>query len=123
MFAKLNHLAITTDQYTVLGMFYRAYMGMKVSGVTEREQSAISVGDGYIGMTLIPRRPGRRGGLDHFGIEVEDFEEAAKWLKARGAEVSIEPYTGGMGGRMIAYVRGPDNLDIEIVGPYVGHKD
>ena len=65
MFAKLNHLAITTDQYTVLGMFYRAYMGMKVSGVTEREQSAISVGDGYIGMTLIPRRPGRRGGQRH----------------------------------------------------------
>jgi 3-isopropylmalate dehydrogenase len=57
-------------------MFYRAYFGMKVSGVTEREQSAISVGDGYVGMTLIPRRPGRRGGLDHFGIEVEDFDLA-----------------------------------------------
>jgi len=70
MFSKLNHLAITTDQYTLLGMFYRAYFGMKVSGVTEREQSAISLGDGYVGMTLIPRRAGRRGGLDHFGIEV-----------------------------------------------------
>ena len=74
MFSRLNHLAITTDQYTLLGMFYRAYFGMKVSGVTEREQSAISVGDGYVGVTLIPRRPGRRGGLDHFGIEVEDFD-------------------------------------------------
>ena len=27
-------------------------------------------------MTLIPRRAGRRGGLDHFGIEVADFDKA-----------------------------------------------
>jgi hypothetical protein len=50
MFSRLNHLAITTDNYTVLGKFYRAYFGMKVSGVTERERSAISLGDGYVGM-------------------------------------------------------------------------
>src|SRR5215207_9162554 len=29
MFGKLNHLAITTDHYAVLGMFYRAVFGMK----------------------------------------------------------------------------------------------
>ena len=56
MFGKLNHLAITTDHYTTLGMFYRAVFGMTVSGDTSREMSAISVGDGYTGMTLIPRR-------------------------------------------------------------------
>ena len=60
MFGKLNHLAITTDHYTTLGMFYRAVFGMKVSGDTSREMSAISVGDGYVGMTLIPRRGGRK---------------------------------------------------------------
>ena len=59
-------------------------------------------------------------GLDHFGIGVEDVEEAAKWLKARGAQFSVEPRSSGMGGRMISYVRGPENIDIEIVGPYVG---
>ena len=74
MFARLNHLAIVTDQYTLLGMYYRAVFGLRVSGVTERERGAISVGDGYMGMTLIPRPAGRYAGLDHFGIEVEDFE-------------------------------------------------
>lgn len=64
--------------------------------------------------------PTRVQGLDHFGIGVADVEAAAEWLKARGAEFSVEPYTGGMGGRMIAYVKGPENVDIEIVGPYVG---
>jgi len=89
MFAKLNHLAITTDQYTVLGMFYRAYLGMKVSGDTERERSAISVGDGYVGMTLIPRRAGRRGGLDHFGIEVADFEAACDRIRKSYPDIEI----------------------------------
>jgi catechol 2,3-dioxygenase-like lactoylglutathione lyase family enzyme len=62
-------------------------------------------------------------GLDHFGIGVDDVEEAAKWLKARGAVYSVEPRPTGMGGRMISYIRGPENIDIEIVGPYVGFKE
>jgi predicted enzyme related to lactoylglutathione lyase len=89
MFAKLNHLAITTDQYTVLGMFYRAYFDMKVSGDTDRERSAISVGDGYVGMTLIPRRAGRRGGLDHFGIEVADFDQACGRIAADYPDIEV----------------------------------
>ena len=59
-------------------------------------------------------------GLDHFGIGVVDVEKAAEWLKARGAEFSVEPTPRGMGGRMISYIRGPENIDIEIVGTYVG---
>ncbi|NND50119.1 MAG: VOC family protein [Rhizobiales bacterium] len=66
--------------------------------------------------------PDRVQGLDHFGIGVDDVEEAAKWLKARGAVFSVEPVRRGMGGRMISYIRGPENIDIEIVGPYIGHK-
>ena len=48
MFGKLNHLAITSDHYTLLGMFYRAAFGLKASGDTAREIGAISVGDGYL---------------------------------------------------------------------------
>ncbi len=59
-------------------------------------------------------------GLDHFGIGVADVEKAAEWLKARGAEFSVEPTPRGMGGRMISYIRGPENIDIEIVGAYTG---
>ena len=66
--------------------------------------------------------PDRVQGLDHFGIGVDDVEEAAKWLKARGAVFSVEPVRRGMGGRMISYIRAPENIDIEIVGPYIGHK-
>jgi lactoylglutathione lyase len=64
--------------------------------------------------------PDRVQGLDHFGVSVDDVEKAAEWLKARGAEFTVEPTRGGMGGRMIAFIRGPEKIDIEIVGPYVG---
>jgi predicted enzyme related to lactoylglutathione lyase len=76
MASKLNHLAITTDHYAQIGMFYRAVFGMKASGDTARDMNAVSVGDGYVGMTIIPRRGGRKAGLDHFGIEVDDVEAA-----------------------------------------------
>ena len=89
MSAKLNHLAITTDNYTTLGMFYRAYFDMNVSGDTDRERRAISVGDGYVGVTLIPRRAGRRAGIDHFGIEVEDFDATCAKLAKRYPYIEV----------------------------------
>lgn len=59
-------------------------------------------------------------GLDHLGIIVNDVEEAAKWLKDRGAEFSVEPMTLEGSGRVIAFVRGPENIEIEILGPVPG---
>ena len=55
--------------------------------------------------------------LAHLRALEINVEEAAKWLKARGAVYSVEPRPTGMGGRMISYIRGPENIDIEIVGP------
>jgi len=89
MFGKLNHLAITSDHYTLLGMFYRAMFGLKASGDTAREIGAISVGDGYVGMTLIPRRGGRKAGLDHFGIEVEDLEKVRQKVAKKYPDIEI----------------------------------
>ena len=89
MFGKLNHLAITSDHYTLLGMFYRAMFGLKASGDTAREIGAISVGDGYVGMTIIPRRGGRKAGLDHFGIEVEDLDKVRSKVAKKYPDIEI----------------------------------
>ena len=89
MFGKLNHLAITSDHYTLLGMFYRAMFGLKASGDTAREIGTISVGDGYVGMTIIPRRGGRKAGLDHFGIEVEDLDKVRSKVAKKYPDIEI----------------------------------
>ena len=75
MFAKLNHLAITSDRYAINAKFYEAVFGMKTSS-KPRPARAVPVGDGQIGLNNIPRREGRRSGLDHFGFEVTDLELA-----------------------------------------------
>lgn len=93
MFAKINHVAMVSTEYAMLGKFYEVLFGMKTSS-NPRPQSAVTVGDGYVGLNINPRRPGRAGGLDHFGVQVEDvetvFERMEKkypgvnWLKRPG---------------------------------------
>ena len=64
--------------------------------------------------------PGRVQGLDHFGLTVDDVVATAEPLRERGAEISVEPHPGGFGGRYICYVKGPENIDVEISGPWAG---
>lgn len=75
MFAKLNHIAIASDQYAINSRFYEALFGLK-SAKNYRPARATVVSDGRVGMNIIPRREGRCSGLDHFGLEVEDIDEA-----------------------------------------------
>jgi lactoylglutathione lyase len=57
--------------------------------------------------------PGRYLGLDHFGLLVKNMDEAVAELKKRGAEFAAEPITVRPGLR-IAFIRGPENVRIEI---------
>ena len=58
--------------------------------------------------------PSARFGEDHFGVKVDDLDEAAAELKRRGVAFDIEPRDFGPGLR-IAFVRGPDNVRIELL--------
>ena len=53
-------------------------------------------------------------GLDHFGLRVDDMDEAVGELKRRGAQFSMEPRTIRPGVR-IAFIQAPDNVRIELL--------
>ena len=53
-------------------------------------------------------------GLDHFGLRVDDMDEAVAELKRRGAAFTLEPRTIRPGVR-IAFVQAPDNVRIELL--------
>lgn len=53
-------------------------------------------------------------GLDHFSFAVDDVKKTAAKLKARGADFIRDPGTSGMGGRATAFIRGPENIRIEL---------
>ena len=53
-------------------------------------------------------------GLDHLGLRVRDIDRVCHELKAKGAQFTVEPKTIRPGVR-IAFVRGPQNVLIEIL--------
>ncbi|HEY4317822.1 MAG TPA: VOC family protein [Herbaspirillum sp.] len=75
MFAKLNHLAIISENYARSSKFYESIFDMKTSPKA-RPARATTVGDGYLGLNINPRYAGRPAHFDHFGIQVEDSETA-----------------------------------------------
>ncbi|MGA8401029.1 MAG: VOC family protein [Stellaceae bacterium] len=58
-------------------------------------------------------------GLDHIGLRVKDIDAVCEELRAKGAEFTIEPKTIRPGVR-IAFVRGPQNVLIELLDRDVG---
>jgi catechol 2,3-dioxygenase-like lactoylglutathione lyase family enzyme len=86
MFAKINHVATISENYAQLGKFYESMFGMKTADNT-RPQRAVTVGDGYVGLNINPRRAGRPARLDHFGIQVEDVEVAFDRMRKKYPKV------------------------------------
>jgi len=88
MFAQIKHMAIVSSNVNHEGDFYRDIFGMKRSGVA-RTGGAVVVRDGYIGLNLNPRAPGRQAGFDHFGFEVQDVELVFSRLKEKYPKVQV----------------------------------
>jgi catechol 2,3-dioxygenase-like lactoylglutathione lyase family enzyme len=86
MGTKINHVAIVSENFALVGKFYEALFGFK-SPTTRKLFNAVTVGDGYVGININPRRPGRPAGLDHFGVEVDEVPEILDRLKRKYPEV------------------------------------
>lgn len=96
MFAKLKHIAIVSDQFTLLGRFYERLFGMRSSSSSSSEpRGAAVIGDGYVGLNINSRAPGRQSGLDHFGFEVEDVETVFARLRAKYPKIRVLHRPGG----------------------------
>lgn len=80
--AKINHIAIVSENYALSGKFYESMFGMTTSR-NARPQRAVTVGDGYVGLNINPRKPGRPARLDHFGLEFDEFGSALKAMQAK----------------------------------------
>jgi predicted enzyme related to lactoylglutathione lyase len=88
MITQINHVAIITSQYSLLGKFYEAVFGLKTAS-TSRPAMAVTVGDGYTGINIIPQRDGYVGGLDHFGMVVDDVETVLSRINGKYPDAAI----------------------------------
>lgn len=89
MFAKINHMAMVSPIYPMLANFYEAYFGLKRSGKTSRPLNAVTVGDGYVGLNINPLRDGYVGGLDHFGLVVDDIDTVIERARVKFPQANI----------------------------------
>ncbi|HYY87779.1 MAG TPA: VOC family protein [Chloroflexota bacterium] len=81
MTARIKHIAIVSDNFALSGRFYEAVFGMRTSPES-RPESAVNCTDGYVGLNINPRKPGRQAGFDHFGFEVDDVEAVFERARA-----------------------------------------
>jgi len=93
---KIQHAAIVSENFVREAKFYEAIFGMKRSKPgSEEEQKAIrnnyavSISDGYVGVTVIGRKPGYIPGLHHFGVDVDDVDEAMSRIQKNYPEVAV----------------------------------
>jgi len=96
MLSRIQHAAIVSENFVREAKFYEAVLGMKRSkpGSAEEEKAirtnyAVSISDGYVGVTVIGRKPGYVPGLHHFGIDVDDVEEAIARIKKKYPDVAV----------------------------------
>ena len=99
MFARINHVAIVSEKYSLLAAFYQSLFGM-TTAPKARTNRAITVGDGYVGLNINPRKAGRPAGLDHFGVEVEEVETVFDRMRSKYPQAdwvqrpSTRPFAG-----------------------------
>ena len=55
-------------------------------------------------------------GLEHFGVDTDNIGTALSRLQSRGVDVLL-PVTHMSSGSLIAYIKGPDQVRIELVQP------
>ena len=96
MLTRIQHAAIVSENFVREAKFYESVFGMKRSkpGSAEEEKAirtnyAVSISDGYVGVTMIGRKPGYVPGLHHFGIDVDDVEEAIARIKKKYPDVAV----------------------------------
>ena len=96
MLTRIQHFAIVSDNFVREAKFYESVFGMKRSkpGSAEEEKAirtnyAVSISDGYVGVTVIGRKPGYVPGLHHFGVDVDDVDQAIAHIKKNYPEVAV----------------------------------
>lgn len=126
---KFDHVHIKCHDLHAVKKFYEKMFNAKVvyqGKVRNTSMVMIALGDTFInvseageGEVLEAIKKSRKNiwiryGIGHFGVCVEDLDEATRELKRKGAEFIWEPRDFRKGVR-VAFIKGPEDDVIEIV--------
>jgi catechol 2,3-dioxygenase-like lactoylglutathione lyase family enzyme len=88
MAARLNHIAIVTQDCQRESEFYKVVFGMrggesKTTKTVNPKLRAVELSDGHLGINFNGRKPGYRGELHHFGFDVDDINSVCARIRDR----------------------------------------
>ena len=124
---RVNHIHLKAHDPKKTAQWYVDMFGAQVVGegkglgdsTTVRldiEGTRINVTSAPAGQTLPEGTADSHYGLEHFGFDTDDIEGVMARLEAHGVEVLL-PITRMTTGNTISYIKGPDNVRIELVQP------
>ena len=89
MFARFDHVATFSHDYTRNAKFYEPLFGLNLLPHS-RARGAILLSDGSMGYNHVPVRTGFPSGLNHFGIQVADVELAIERIHAFDPTMDVQ---------------------------------
>ena len=98
--AKLRHIALIVPDPEKAAKFFEDAFDMKVAGKARR---GLYVSDGTVNVALLKQEGDEKVGIYHFGMWVDDLDEAEKKVVARAASIS----PAGRSRRLLAPPRTP----------------
>ena len=124
---RVNHIHLKAPDPKKTAQWYVDVFGAKVLGEgtglgasstvrLDIDGTRINVTSAPAGETLPDGTADSHYGLEHFGFNTDDIEAAMAHVQAHGAEVLL-PITQMATGSRISYIKGPDNVRIELVQP------
>ena len=122
---RVNHIHLKAPDPKRTAQWYVDMFGAKVVGEGEGlggshtvrldlDGVRINVTSAPAGQALPQGTAEPHYGLEHFGFDTDDIEGVIARLQSHGTEVLL-PITTVPSGVKIAYVKGPDNVRIELV--------
>jgi lactoylglutathione lyase len=120
---RWDHVHLRSPDPEGTAAWFEHMLGAQVIRSTVEGKPRIDLKLGGADVFIMPVAPGDKvnpapvtpyQGLDHFGLTVNDIDDVAASLKAKGAEFTMEPRTIRPGLR-ICFLRGPQGVSIELL--------
>ena len=125
---KYDHVHLRSPDPEETARYYEKMFGAEIiRSVQSDGRDRIDLNLGGLTVFIAKADPDKVGappeppfqGLEHLGLAVHPIDEAVAELKKKGAEVTREPTTIRPGVR-IAFIRGPQNVHIELLDRHAG---
>ena len=121
---RFHHLHLTSPDPIKTAEFYEKMFGANRVSAREMEggRHAINLDLNGTAVLVMSQREGAtvpgepQSGLEHFGLRTDDITAAVAELRGNGVEIVQDVTELGRGGNLkIAFVRGPENVLIELL--------